>query len=341
MFASRLVYTFLMNTTPLYSDRTQGPKPRDAEVLPKETARALLGLVQRKITENWFAKAFPAECEDGDGIVGTDRSRLQADLDGLISSFDYPLASNADKKLPELVNSANMTEQQKVFDLGHSAVVFADSTVFDLLEYTARRIALPRQGKWHNFFKHYELHFDGDSREEAQAIFQEEVNELLGRGGVIYEFVSVDGTLQIQRMGTPEVRRLMADLQPNSGDKELDDLIIEARRRYLSYKEDERRIGLEKLWDAFERMKTIEPLTEGKSNKKASANKLLTYINDKPLRDVVQKDMEALTNVGNEFRIRHHETDKHAVPVDGHDYLFARMSNAIITLLRASNRLTK
>jgi hypothetical protein len=142
-------------------------------------------------------------------------------------------------------------------------------------------------------------------------------------------------------MGTPEVRRLMADLQPNSGDKELDDLIIEARRRYLSYKEDERRIGLEKLWDAFERMKTIEPLTEGKSNKKASANKLLTYINDKPLRDVVQKDMEALTNVGNEFRIRHHETDKHAVPVDGHDYLFARMSNAIITLLRASNRLTK
>ena len=133
----------------------------------------------------------------------------------------------------------------------------------------------------------------------------------------------------------------MADLQPNSGDKELDDLIIEARRRYLSYKKDERRIGLEKLWDAFERMKTIEPLTEGKSNKKASANKLLTYINDKPLRDVVQKDMEALTNVGNEFRIRHHETDKHAVPVDGHDYLFARMSNAIITLLRASNRLTK
>ena len=234
-----------------------------------------------------------------------------------------------------------MTEQQKVFDLGHSAVVVADSTVFDLLEYTARRIALPRQGKWHNFFKHYELHFDGDSREEAQAIFREEVNELLGRGGVIYEFVSVDGTLQIQRMGTPEVRRLMADLQPNSGDKELDDLIIEARRRYLSYKEDERRIGLEKLWDAFERMKTIEPLTEGKSNKKASANKLLTYINDKPLRDVVQKDMEALTNVGNEFRIRHHETDKHAVPVDGHDYLFARMSNAIITLLRASNRLTK
>ena len=186
-----------------------------------------------------------------------------------------------------------------------------------------------------------ELRFDSDSREEAQDTFQGEVNELLGRGRVIYEFVSVDGTLQIQRMGTPEVRRLMADLQPNSEDKELDDLIIEARKRYLSHKEDERRIGLEKLWDAFERLKTIEPLPDGKSNKKASAEQLLSRITDEPLRKVIGDDMGALTDVGNQFRIRHHETDKHVVPVDQYDYLFARMSNVIITLLRASNRLAK
>lgn len=133
----------------------------------------------------------------------------------------------------------------------------------------------------------------------------------------------------------------MADLQPNSGDKELDDLIIEARERYLSHKEDERRIGLEKLWDAFERLKTIEPLPDGKSDKKASVKQLLSRITNEPLREVVENDMGALTDVGNKFRIRHHETDKHVVPVDGYDYLFARMSNVIITLLRASNRLAK
>ena len=133
----------------------------------------------------------------------------------------------------------------------------------------------------------------------------------------------------------------MADLQPNSGDKELDDLIIEARERYLSHKEDERRIGLEKLWDAFERLKTIEPLADGKSNKKASVEQLLSRITVEPLRKVIGDDMEALTIVGNKFRIRHHETDKHVVPVEGYDYLFARMSNVIITLLRASNRLAK
>lgn len=346
-----------MSTSPLYSDRTEGPKPREIEALPKKTKRALLELVQRKIIGNWFAKNFPIECEDGNGIVGTDRSGLQDALNAIIPNLTYPLASKADSKLPELVDHAEIAdadaaktpEASGTFEFypgkanGSQPIVVADSAVFDLLEYTARKIALPRQDEWHSFPKHYELRFDDDSREKAQETFQGEVNELLCRGRVIYNFnvVGFAGTLQIQRMGTPEVRRLMADLEPNSGDKGLDDLIIEARERYLSHKEDERRIGLEKLWDAFERLKTIEPLADGKSNKKASVEQLLSRITDEPLREVIGDDMEALTIVGNRFRIRHHETDKHVVPVDQYDYLFARMSNVIITLLRASNRLAK
>lgn len=342
-----------MSTSPLYSDRTEGPKPRDIEALPKETKRALLGLVQRKIIGNWFAKNFPIECEDGNGIAGTDRSGLQDALNAIIPNLTYPLASKADSKLPELVDHAEIADAAKTpkangtFEFypgkanGTQPIVVTDSAVFDLLEYTAQKIALPEQGEWHSFPKHYELCFGSKSHEEAQKIFKKEVNKLLGRGRVIYECVSVDDTLQIQRIGTPEVRRLMADLQPNSEDKELDNLITEARKRYLSHKEDERRIGLEKLWDAFERLKTIEPLADGKSNKKASAEQLLSRITDEPLRKVVEDDMEALTAVGNQFLIRHHETDKHVVPVEGYDYLFARMSNVIITLLRASNRLAK
>ncbi len=344
-----------MNTTPLYSDRTECPKPRDIETLPKETKRALLGLVKGKITDDWFAKNFPIECEDGNGIAGTDRDRLQDALNAIIPNLTYPLASKADSKLPELVDHAEIAdadaaktpEASGTFEFypgkanGSQPIAVADSDIFDLLEYTARKIALPSQRRFHEFFSHYELEFYGNSREKAQETFQGEVNELLCRGRVIYECVSVDDTLQIQRMGTPEVRRLMADLQPNSEDKELDNLITEARKRYLSHKEDERRIGLEKLWDAFERLKTIETLPDGKSNKKASAEQLLSRITDEPLREVVEDDMEALTDVGNEFRIRHHETDKHVVPVEGYDYLFARMSNVIITLLRASNRLAK
>ena len=284
------MYTSSMSTSPLYSDRTEGPKPRDIEALPKETKRALLGLVQRKIIGNWFAKNFPIECEDGNGIAGTDRSGLQDALNAIIPNLTYPLASKADSKLPELVDHAEIADAAKTpkangtFEFypgkanGTQPIVVTDSAVFDLLEYTAQKIALPEQGEWHSFPKHYELCFGSKSHEEAQKIFKKEVNKLLGRGRVIYECVSVDDTLQIQRIGTPEVRRLMADLQPNSEDKELDNLITEARKRYLSHKEDERRIGLEKLWDAFERLKTIEPLADGKSNKKASAEQLLSRI---------------------------------------------------------------
>ena len=313
-----------MSTSHLYSDRTEGPKPRDIEALPKETKRALLGLVRRKIVGDWFAKDFPKECEDidVDSIAGTDRSGLQDALNAIIPNLAYPLAGKAGQELPELVDDAGIADAVKTpeasgafeFYLGKAngpqPIVVADSAVFDLLEYTARRIALPRQGKRHDSYGRNELRFDSDSREEAQDTFREEVNELLSRGRVIYNFnvVGFAGTLQIQRMGTPEVRRLMADLQPNSGDKELDDLIIEARERYLSHKEDEHRIGLEKLWDAFERLKTIEPLPDGKSDKKASVKQLLSRITNEPLREVVENDMGALTDVGNKFRIRHHET---------------------------------
>lgn len=48
--------------------------------------------------------------------------------------------------------------------------------------------------------------------------------------------------------------------------------------------------------------------------------------------------MVALTSVGNTFNIRHHETGKYPITVEAYDYLFARMSNVIIVLLRQSDR---
>ena len=66
--------------------------------------------MQRKIIGNWFAKNFPIECEDGNGIVGTDRSGLQDALNAIIPNLTYPLASKADSKLPELVDHAEIAD---------------------------------------------------------------------------------------------------------------------------------------------------------------------------------------------------------------------------------------
>lgn len=118
--------------------------------------------------------------------------------------------------------------------------------------------------------------------------------------------------------------------------QQLDTLIVDARQLYLSPEEADGRAGLEKLWDAFERLKTIE---EGK-DKKAQSKELFQHITSDPLRAEVDAEMLALASIGNSFRIRHHETSKHAVPdSNARDFLFVRLANLIILLLKASDRL--
>lgn len=94
-------------------------------------------------------------------------------------------------------------------------------------------------------------------------------------------------------------------------------------------------MALEKLWDAFERLKTVDVF----GNKKQSANALLDNIASAEFRTFTSTEMKSLTDLGNQFMIRHHETDKHQVPEDAQDYLFARMGSLIVFLLRVSNRL--
>lgn len=207
---------------------------------------------------------------------------------------------------------------------------YDDEAIFDLLEYAGQRLALAESNGWHSFYRHDELKFD---QAKGRRRFREEVNQLLSRGRAAYE---MDSSLQIQRFGTPEVRQVLADLNPDTGDPGLDELIIDSRALFMSYREGDRKLGLEKLWDAFERLKTVE-IPGG--DKKASAKKLLAHITGTPFRELLEAEMLALTKIGNAFNLRHHETDKHPVPPEAYDYLYSRMGSLIITLLRESNRL--
>jgi hypothetical protein len=86
-------------------------------------------------------------------------------------------------------------------------------------------------------------------------------------------------------------------------DNDLNKLISEAKNRFIV--SADRHIALEKLWDAFERLKTFYD-----SNKKKSVNILLDLISNELERDYLIKEFKDLTKIGNEYRIRHHETDK-------------------------------
>ena len=83
----------------------------------------------------------------------------------------------------------------------------------------------------------------------------------------------------VLRLGTAEVRRVIDILHSDSGDRALDDLIDEARGLYASYRQEDRLRALERLWDAFERLKTVE-LPGG--DKKQSVEALLLHIDSEP-----------------------------------------------------------
>ncbi|MEX2347714.1 MAG: hypothetical protein WD511_00720 [Balneolaceae bacterium] len=104
-----------------------------------------------------------------------------------------------------------------------------------------------------------------------------------------------------------------------TSDKDLNQLISEAKNRFII--SNDKHIALEKIWDAFERLKTFYD-----SNKKKSVNLLLDLISNELERDYLNKEFKVLTEIGNEYRIRHHETDKKEIKDPNlMNYLFFRM----------------
>ena len=104
-------------------------------------------------------------------------------------------------------------------------------------------------------------------------------------------------------------------------EKGLKELIREADGYYRAGNEQ---IAVEKLWDAFERLKTYySPAL----NKAASANKIIEDMSgsEPNYKALYEAEFKALTNIGNGFRIRHHETTKVDITDNRqYDYFYKR-----------------
>jgi len=118
---------------------------------------------------------------------------------------------------------------------------------------------------------------------------------------------------------------LLFEKAASTSDEQLNKLVEEAKSRFLNPKD--KHIALEKLWDAFERIKTY--FDSGRQKSK-SAKKLVDIVSSNFDRDLFEQEFRTLTKIGNEFRIRHHETDKIEIVEDKHlNYLFFRMLSLI------------
>ena len=103
-------------------------------------------------------------------------------------------------------------------------------------------------------------------------------------------------------------------------DHEFNKLVEQAFQYYKGARID---TATEKIWDAFQRIKTFYK----QYDKKGSITKLIDIVskNNAEYREMVEEEFTSLTKLGNDFRIRHHETNKKDICCKEHyDYLFHR-----------------
>jgi hypothetical protein len=287
----------------VFTERHGATKPRVAEVLDETTRSALLALVCARMDEEWFGLSFPEKCREGYAYAGTDFAKLRAAMDGY--GLFWPR---------EGIDADNPP---------------SDGQVFDLVEFAYEHVAEAQDPLFHGYWSHSHYTYDqGGGRDR----FAHDVNRIFERNGVAFELAHGE----ITRLAPAILDDSLAQTRFLTGDAVLDELLETARQKFLNRALDVRRESLEKLWDAWERLKTAEL---GK-DKKASTKVLLDKAAAEPtFRDRLEQEAVQLTEIGNKFMIRHTETDKVPIKESAHvDYLFHRMFSMIWLLLKTSGR---
>jgi hypothetical protein len=166
----------------------------------------------------------------------------------------------------------------------------------------------------------------------GRAKFAQDVNRIFERNGMAFELK--DG--EVVRIAPVGLQEELAATVFHSGDDALDQMLETARQKILNRALEVRLESLEKLWDAWERLKTLEP---GRDKKEQAKALLVKASNEPNLLERLNTEAKELTDIGNKFRIRHAEVDKMPIEQSIHiDYLFHRMFALIRLLLRASGR---
>ena len=164
--------------------------------------------------------------------------------------------------------------------------------------------------------------FDGYTTKSSQ--FENEINAIFKlnninvelRDGEIHstsnKVIGLDDSTNINEAGLEELIRIAEDLY-NKGN--------------YSY-------AVEKIWDAFERIKTYYYPT---LDKKKSVEKIINDISygNEHIKKMFDVEFKVLTDIGNSYRIRHHEKNKIDILNDLHyEYFYKRCLSLISILLR-------
>ena len=288
-------------TGPLYRERHSGPPARTQTEIGGNVWGGILALFRCRQGKSWWAEEFPDECPDGQGTCGLNFKLFSMALEAYVPDIDL-----TGKTVPDTL------------------------AMLDFLEFCSKHISRPIRGREHSFFKHVDWHeFDqGPALEE----WRDTVEALFRANGIAYR-INVHG--ECERVPEVGLETTLVKAQFKTGDPALDQLLAEARSRFLAPRPGNYQDAAEKLWDAFERLKTLEDPDKAKG-----IGLLITKSAATPASaDLLDREARNLTDIGNNYRIRHHETTKAALTEDEYRYLFQCLYALVHQLLGQTGRL--
>ncbi|MBV4537966.1 hypothetical protein HU737_018510 [Pseudomonas sp. SWRI10] len=284
-----------------FSDRENGPVARTDQVISPLAWAGIVALVQAYISNGGFGNRFPQTCSDGNAPCGTDEHALGANVKALMPGLEWPLQT---------------THPDPDYSFDRIPMAPPTLLILDFVEYVYSVVAKPIILKRHDYLSHNHLGFN---QVEGQTEFLNDVNSIFSRCGIAYE---LKPSGKVVRLLPLILRESLSRALFNTGDTILNNALEESRAKFSSPNPIIRREALERLWDAFERLKTLAD-----TDKKKSIRIILDAVTREPsFRAMLETEAKQLTEIGNNFLIRHFETRQIPVIETDHvDYLFHRL----------------
>jgi hypothetical protein len=288
-----------------FSEREGITPPRDVEKLSKDFWEGFVSLIRTLVKDGSLAEAFPYPCFESPLPIDSNRDSIQKRIQAEVPGFPWePTEANKPEK---------------------------DLIILDGVEFFGRYVSKVVDKAYHDYVRHnHLLRFD---REQGFSQYRITINLFFRRS---YHPFELNENGEIIRLGPPALNEILK-VRVASGDYDLDTLINTAVEKFQNPDLQIRKEALEKLWDAWERLKSLWD----SSNKRRSIQLLLTEaIDSEPLRKRIDREARELTEIGNKFRIRHSESDR--VPIEKSiyvDYLFHRLFALILLLLKGKKEI--
>lgn len=223
-------------------------------------------------------------------------------------------------KIPSLFQDESKSISVPIYDNEYDQYA-----LLDLIEFFAQNIKDISE-RWNNErYRNYQT-IDCLTSSDTFISFKDEINEIFKESGLLYELTDkkiVERIIENSAL-TKEIENNFAEVSEVG----LRDLLKDSVALYKTPNPAARQDSVEKLWDALERLKTYYKILE----KKKSVNKIVNDMangND-DFNKLFNDEFILLSKIGNNYRIRHHETDKIDInDVRYYDYFFNRCLSLI------------